>query len=201
MGTSARWRGLTEYDWQTRVSGRHVELCNCASGRRNCRVRSRLASAEAHRPASGRSRIADDKDGDLPVFLTNVARLHSGRRSRSKRPCATSVAHRQSFICRRVRLRAAVESDCFENSVLMGDGCGRGLVPFGGADSGVDALFDSVCSLSSRRPAEVKEAATFTGMLRPFVPGLNDAMVLEIEKVEDIRPEKGPKDKHKTGAR
>jgi hypothetical protein len=111
------------------------------------------------------------------------------------------VRHRQRLICRRVRLCATVESDCFEHSVLMGDGCEQGLVPFGGADSLVDALFDSVCSLSSRRPAEVTKAATFTGILRPFGHGLNDAMALEIEKVEDIRPAKGTKDKHKTGAR
>jgi hypothetical protein len=97
-------------------------------------------------------------------------------------------ARHENFICSRVRLCATFESDCFEHSVRMGDGCKRGLVPTGSDFPGGEALVRAVCGLSSpERPAIEKRAATFTGILRPGSDGPNDLVVLEIEKVEDIR--------------
>jgi hypothetical protein len=112
------------------------------------------------------------------------------------------VARRQDFVCRRVRLRATFESDCFEHSTLMGEGCDRGLVPVGSDYPGDEALFHAVCGFSSPgRPASAKKAATVTGILRPYGHGPRHVIALEIEKVEDIRPVKDSKDKHQRGAK
>jgi hypothetical protein len=105
------------------------------------------------------------------------------------------VAHPQDFICRRVRLGAIFESDCFEHSVLIGDGCEHGLLPTGADSPDTNSLTNAACGQSSRRAAVAKVAATFTGILRPSGRSLNDAIALEIERVEAIEPAKNPEEK------
>jgi hypothetical protein len=53
------------------------------------------------------------------------------------------VADPAKFACKRIRLRATFEGDCLENSILAGDGCERGIVPYGPAEanSAVNAFF------------------------------------------------------------
>ena len=102
------------------------------------------------------------------------------------------VAHPHDFICRRVRLGAIFESDCFEHSVLMGDGCEHSLLPTGSDSPDTDSLTNAACGQSSRRTAVVKVAARFTGIVRPYGRSLNGAITLEIEKVEDmVRAKRG----------
>ena len=107
------------------------------------------------------------------------------------------VAHRQEFIRGRVRLRATVETDCLEHTALTDARCDGGLLPWGAGSPDGDALFDAVCGPSSAGTIDsrAKEAATFTGILRPHGHSPKGAIALEIEKVEDVRPAKGAKDR------
>jgi hypothetical protein len=96
------------------------------------------------------------------------------------------VQRPEEFACRRVRLRAALLTDCLDHAVLVGSGCKRGLLPLGAPDPTVDAFFHAACAT---RPfySNPKRTATFTGRFRLLSEDRGIVYALEIERIANIR--------------
>ena len=81
-------------------------------------------------------------------------------------PIETSVCrvvqHPDEFVCKRIRVRATYSTDCMHGSVLIDEGCERGIVPYGSPGPAADAFFEGACA---GQPIDfgAKRRATFTG--------------------------------------
>ena len=96
------------------------------------------------------------------------------------------VQHPKEFDCKRIRIRAELTTDCMHGSVLVDNGCTRGIAPSGSPDPAVDAFFEAACE---GRPIDfgAKRTATFTGRLRSPVNDQKSPFVLEIETIRDVK--------------
>ena len=105
-------------------------------------------------------------------------------------PTETSVCrvvqHPEEFVCKRIRVRAAYSTDCMHGSVLIDEGCKRGIVPYGSPGPTADAFFEGACA---GQPIDfgAKRRATFTGRFRLRSEPPFTVFVLEVESVKKIR--------------
>ena len=104
------------------------------------------------------------------------------------------VSHPQEFLCRRIRFRATLLSDCMHGSALIDDRCERGIAPMyvPNADPTVDTFFSGACA---GRPInfDVKRTATFTGRFGLRLRDDRTIYTVEIEAVESVRITPGPR--------
>lgn len=105
-------------------------------------------------------------------------------------PIETSVCRvvqrPDEFACKRIRFRATYFTDCMHGSVLIDEGCQRGIVPYGSTGPAADAFFEGACA---GRPIDfgAKRRATFTGRFRLRSEPPFTVFVLEVESVKKIR--------------
>ncbi len=113
-------------------------------------------------------------------------------REATRLPITTTVCelvqHPSRFTCRRVRFRATLLTDCFENAVLTARGCEHGIAPSNApAPASVDAFFHDACP--PRRAAfNERRTASFTGRFRIRAGGSGYRYLLDIERVDNPQP-------------
>ena len=91
------------------------------------------------------------------------------------------LQHPAAFVCARVRVRATIESDCFEHSLLVDEHCERGIVPY---DAPVidESLFNDLCR-NPRGPHHAERGATFTGQVLTRRDWGAEVLALQIDEV------------------
>lgn len=108
------------------------------------------------------------------------------------------VSRPQEFVCRRVRFRATLGTDCIHSTALEDGRCERGIAPAISltAEPGVESFFETACA-EGPIDFNVKRSATFTGYLRLRERNAAAIFVLDVESVRgiEISPRRGSSDR------
>jgi len=100
----------------------------------------KLSTLGARLRSPGTLALADPGPQDLPCASAD---------DEPSQPIETTVCavvqHPDRFACKRIRFRAALSTDCLENSVLVAEGCARGIVPWGSPNPEADRFFEGAC--------------------------------------------------------
>jgi hypothetical protein len=146
----------------------------------------KLSTLGARLRSPGTLALADPGPQDLPCASAD---------DEPSQPIETTVCavvqHPDRFACKRIRFRAALSTDCLENSVLVAEGCARGIVPWGSPNPEADRFFEGAC-MGTPINFDARRTATFVGRFRLRLRDQRTIYILEIEGVKNVKIGQAP---------